>query len=97
MTKKRKSRTRDLAIDMLKKMYDWSRIQQILQNSSGPGDDILMQQAWKHVGDYFFERQKWYQNYDYGKFNNASFSLGRAQRSTTRTHEATRSWPIATL
>ena len=50
---------RDLAIDMLKKMHDWFRIQQILQNSSGPGDDILAQQTWKHVGDYFAERQKW--------------------------------------
>lgn len=45
---------------MRKKMFDWFRVLQILQTSSGPGDDILLQQAWKHVGNYFMERQKWY-------------------------------------
>uniref|UniRef100_A0A915D9I2 Anaphase-promoting complex subunit 4-like WD40 domain-containing protein n=1 Tax=Ditylenchus dipsaci TaxID=166011 RepID=A0A915D9I2_9BILA len=50
---------RDLTIDMLKKMHDWFRIQQVLQTSTGPGDDILIQQVWKHVGDYYMERQKW--------------------------------------
>jgi hypothetical protein len=45
---------------MLKKMHDWFRIQQILQTSNGPGDDALAQQTWKHVGDYFAERQKWF-------------------------------------
>lgn len=55
-----KSDFRDLAIDMRKKMFDWFRVLQILQTSSGPGDDILLQQAWKHVGNYFMERQKWY-------------------------------------
>ncbi|KAI1714229.1 WD repeat-containing protein 35 [Ditylenchus destructor] len=49
----------DLTIDMLKKMHDWFRIQQVLQTSSGQGDDLLVQQVWKHVGDYYFERQKW--------------------------------------
>ncbi|CAD5234713.1 unnamed protein product [Bursaphelenchus xylophilus] len=50
---------RDLAIDMRTKMNDWFRVLQILQTSSGPGDDIMLQRAWKHVGDYFMERQKW--------------------------------------
>lgn len=50
---------RDLAIDMRTKMHDWFRVLQILQSSSGPGDDVLLQRAWKHVGDYFMERQKW--------------------------------------
>lgn len=45
---------------MLKKMHDWFRIQQILQTSTGPGDDILVTQVWKHVGDYYMERQNWY-------------------------------------
>uniref|UniRef100_A0A914MD46 Anaphase-promoting complex subunit 4-like WD40 domain-containing protein n=2 Tax=Meloidogyne TaxID=189290 RepID=A0A914MD46_MELIC len=40
---------RDLAIDMLKKMHDWFRIQQILQTSNGPGDDALAQQTWQHT------------------------------------------------
>ncbi|KAL3125948.1 hypothetical protein niasHT_009477 [Heterodera trifolii] len=50
---------RDLAIDMLKKMNDWCRITQLIQTSSGPGDDILAQQTWHHVGDFYAERQKW--------------------------------------
>uniref|UniRef100_A0A914HN51 WD repeat-containing protein 55 homolog n=1 Tax=Globodera rostochiensis TaxID=31243 RepID=A0A914HN51_GLORO len=50
---------RDLAVDMLRKMYDWCRITQLLQSSKGPGDDILAQQTWQHVGDFYAERQKW--------------------------------------
>jgi WD repeat-containing protein 35 len=52
------------------KMNDWFRVLQILQSSSGPGDDILLQQAWKHVGDYFLERQKWQsaaKHYEHGQ------------------------------
>lgn len=51
-------------------MHDWFRILQILQTSSGAGDDLLMQQAWKHVGDYFMERQKWQtaaKHYEHGQ------------------------------
>uniref|UniRef100_A0A0K0FYV2 ANAPC4_WD40 domain-containing protein n=1 Tax=Strongyloides venezuelensis TaxID=75913 RepID=A0A0K0FYV2_STRVS len=47
---------RDLAIDMRKKMNDWFRILQILQTSKCSGDDILLQQTWKHVGDHFLEK-----------------------------------------
>ncbi|CAD5229090.1 unnamed protein product [Bursaphelenchus okinawaensis] len=50
---------RDLAIDMRTKMNDWFRVLQILQTSTGPGDDIMLQRAWKHVGDFFMDRQKW--------------------------------------
>ncbi len=52
----------DLAIAMRRKMNDWFRILQILQTSSGPGDDQLLQLAWNHVGDYFADRQKWFVN-----------------------------------
>uniref|UniRef100_A0A1I7Y670 WD_REPEATS_REGION domain-containing protein n=1 Tax=Steinernema glaseri TaxID=37863 RepID=A0A1I7Y670_9BILA len=50
---------RDLAIEMRKKLKDWFRILQIIQHSSGPGDDILRLEAWKRVGDYYADRQKW--------------------------------------
>lgn len=56
----------DLAIAMRRKMNDWFRILQILQTSTGPGDDQLLQLAWNHVGEYFVDRQKWcakYQSY----------------------------------
>ncbi|KAI6173956.1 WD repeat-containing protein 35 [Aphelenchoides besseyi] len=49
----------DLAIDMRTKMHDYFRVLQILQTSSGPGDDVLLQRVWKNVGDFFMERQKW--------------------------------------
>ncbi|TKR82028.1 hypothetical protein L596_015808 [Steinernema carpocapsae] len=50
---------RDLAIEMRKKLKDWFRILQIIQQSSGPGDDVLRLEAWRRVGDYFADRQKW--------------------------------------
>lgn len=51
-------------------MHDWFRVLQILQSSTGPGDDVLLQRAWKHVGDYFMERQKWQsaaKHYEHGQ------------------------------
>ncbi|KAK0405878.1 hypothetical protein QR680_018247 [Steinernema hermaphroditum] len=50
---------RDLAIEMRKKLKDWFRILQIIQQSTGPGDDVLRLEAWERVGDYFADRQKW--------------------------------------
>ncbi|MFH4979253.1 hypothetical protein AB6A40_005962 [Gnathostoma spinigerum] len=50
---------RDLAISMRKKMNDWFRIVEILQKSTGPGDDQLLKEAWDHVGDYYADRQNW--------------------------------------
>ena len=50
---------RDLAIALRKKVHDWFRILQILQMGTGVGDDVLLQEAWNHVGDYFADRQKW--------------------------------------
>ncbi|VDM42438.1 unnamed protein product, partial [Toxocara canis] len=52
---------RDLAIAMRRKMNDWFRIMEIVQRSSGPGDDQLLKQAWNHVGDYYADRQNWVQ------------------------------------
>ncbi|VDK51291.1 unnamed protein product [Anisakis simplex] len=52
---------RDLAIAMRRKMNDWFRIMEIVQRSSGPGDDQLLKQAWNHVGDYYADRQNWMQ------------------------------------
>uniref|UniRef100_F1L3D6 WD repeat-containing protein 35 n=1 Tax=Ascaris suum TaxID=6253 RepID=F1L3D6_ASCSU len=52
---------RDLAIAMRRKMNDWFRIMEILQHSTGPGDDQLLKQACNHVGDYYADRQNWTQ------------------------------------
>ena len=54
-----KSICRDLAIELRKKVHDWFRLLQILQTTSGPSDDALMQETLNKVGDYFADRQKW--------------------------------------
>ncbi|KAI3420246.1 WD repeat-containing protein 35 [Globodera pallida] len=85
---------RDLAVDMLKKMYDWCRITQLLQSSSGPGDDILAQQTWQHVGDFYAERQKWQnaahyyeQSKSYAQLARCYFMLGDFSRMETLAEE----------
>lgn len=50
---------RDLLIEMRKNIYDWSRVEEILNTSRGAGDDLLMQQVYRHVGDFYMERQEW--------------------------------------
>uniref|UniRef100_A0AC35FT61 WD repeat-containing protein 35 n=1 Tax=Panagrolaimus sp. PS1159 TaxID=55785 RepID=A0AC35FT61_9BILA len=50
---------RDLAIDMHRKMNNWPRILKLLQTSGASNSDALMIEAWKEVGDWFAERQKW--------------------------------------
>uniref|UniRef100_A0A914PNJ9 Uncharacterized protein n=1 Tax=Panagrolaimus davidi TaxID=227884 RepID=A0A914PNJ9_9BILA len=50
---------RDLAIDMHRKMNNWPRILKLLQTSNASNSDALMIEAWKEVGDWFAERQKW--------------------------------------
>lgn len=53
---------RDLALELREKMNDWFRIAEILQKTRQPGDDELLMKAWNHIGDYYAERQKWYDN-----------------------------------
>eukprot|EP00163_Fabomonas_tropica_P007371 TRINITY_DN1709_c0_g1_i2.p1 TRINITY_DN1709_c0_g1~~TRINITY_DN1709_c0_g1_i2.p1 ORF type:complete len:1180 (-),score=292.10 TRINITY_DN1709_c0_g1_i2:85-3624(-) len=48
---------KDLAIDLRSRLGDWHRVVQLVQ--SGGGDDELLLRAWKEIGDYFADRQKW--------------------------------------
>lgn len=75
-------------------MHDWFRVLQILQSSNGPGDDVLLQRAWKHVGDYFMERQKWYVFVEFWVF---STFLGKVPQSTTNTDKTLKNSLNATL
>eukprot|EP00002_Diphylleia_rotans_P007172 TRINITY_DN1668_c0_g1_i5.p1 TRINITY_DN1668_c0_g1~~TRINITY_DN1668_c0_g1_i5.p1 ORF type:complete len:840 (+),score=196.96 TRINITY_DN1668_c0_g1_i5:209-2728(+) len=51
---------KDLAIDLRMRLGDWFRVVQLLQ--SGGGEDTLMKRAWNEIGDYYADRQKWYQS-----------------------------------
>lgn len=54
---------RDLAIGLRIKLGDWFRVLQLLKTGSGDCDDALLEQAYNAVGDYFADRQKWYEVY----------------------------------
>lgn len=51
---------RDLAISLRIKLGDWFRVLQLLKSGSGDCDDALLEQAYNAIGDYFADRQKWY-------------------------------------
>lgn len=52
---------RDLAIGLRIKLGVWFRVLQLLRIASGDCDDALLGQAYNGVGDYFADRQKWYE------------------------------------
>lgn len=50
---------KDLAIDLWVRMGDWFRVVQLIK-AGGGGDDHLLQQAWNHIGDHYYDRQRWF-------------------------------------
>ena len=50
---------KDLAVDLRERIGDWFRVVQLLK-SGGGGDDLMLEKAWNHIGDYYYERQRWY-------------------------------------
>jgi WD repeat-containing protein 35 len=50
---------KDLAIDLRIRMGDWFRVVQLIKTGGG-GDDHLLEQAWNHIGDHYYDRQRWY-------------------------------------
>jgi WD repeat-containing protein 35 len=55
---------KDLVIDLRIRMGDWFRVAQLIK-SGGGGDDQLLEKAWNHIGDHYYERQKWSQAITY--------------------------------
>ncbi|KAI8896383.1 WD repeat-containing protein 35-like protein [Globomyces pollinis-pini] len=55
---------KDLAVDLRIRMGDWFRVVQLIKTGGG-GDDILLEEAWNHIGDYYYERQRWSQAITY--------------------------------
>lgn len=53
----------DLAIDLRQRVGDWFGVLSLLRESDG--NDELVAQAYNHIGDYFFDRQKWSQSIKY--------------------------------
>ena len=42
-------------------MHDWFRIMQLVQGTThSVADDELLMETYKHVGDYYADRQKWF-------------------------------------
>uniref|UniRef100_A0AAQ4Q112 WD repeat-containing protein 35 n=1 Tax=Gasterosteus aculeatus aculeatus TaxID=481459 RepID=A0AAQ4Q112_GASAC len=56
---------RDLAISLRIKLGDWFRVLQLLKTGSGDCDDTLLEQAYNGIGDYFADRQKWFNAVQY--------------------------------
>lgn len=50
---------KDLAVDLRIRMGDWFRVEQLIQENDA-GNDQLLSQAWKNIGDYYTDRLKWY-------------------------------------
>ncbi|KAI8616049.1 WD repeat-containing protein 35 [Chytriomyces sp. MP71] len=55
---------KDLAIELRTQMGDWFRVVQLIK-SGGSGDDVMLENAWNSIGDYYYERQKWPQAITY--------------------------------
>ncbi|KAJ3153524.1 WD repeat-containing protein 35 [Geranomyces variabilis] len=51
---------KDLAIELRERIGDWFRVVQLIK-SGGGGDDIVLEKAWGHIGNYYYDRQKWAQ------------------------------------
>ncbi|KAJ3204187.1 WD repeat-containing protein 35 [Entophlyctis luteolus] len=50
---------KDLAIHLRTQMGDWFRVVQLIK-SGGSGDDAMLEKAWNSIGDYYYERQRWW-------------------------------------
>jgi len=48
---------KDLALDMRRKLGDWPKVVQLIEQ--GAGNDEELKQAYKNLGDYSAERMKW--------------------------------------
>ena len=48
---------KDLAIQLRKRLGDYSRVVQLLQ--TGGGNDALVREAWDKIGEYYADRLKW--------------------------------------
>ena len=50
---------KDLAMDLRIRLGEWFKVVQLIKNGGG-ADDHLLQNAWNNIGDYYYDRQKWY-------------------------------------
>nr|CAD7203908.1 unnamed protein product [Timema douglasi] len=48
----------NLAILLREKLGDWFRVVQLMKMGKG-GSDVLMEEAWNNIGDFFADRQNW--------------------------------------
>ena len=48
---------KDLATELRTRLGDWFKVTQLAQE--GGCDDELVSKTWDHIGEYYFDRQKW--------------------------------------
>lgn len=46
-----------MALDLRMRLGDWARVVQLIEQ--GAGNDAMLKKAYKNLGDYSAERQKW--------------------------------------
>ena len=53
---------KDLAIDLRVRLGDWFRVIQLIKSGGGTSsaDDILLEKIRKNIGDYYYDRQRWF-------------------------------------
>lgn len=59
---------KDLALDLRMRMGDWTRVVALMEQ--GAGNDQMLKKAYKNLGDYSAERQKWAKAAKYFKLAN---------------------------
>lgn len=67
---------KDLALDLRMRLGDWARVIQLIE--AGAGNDEMLKKAYKNLGDYSAERQKWAKAAKYFKLSHDFESLANA-------------------
>jgi WD repeat-containing protein 35 len=57
---------KDLAIDLRVRLGDWFRVVQLIKSGGGASvmggsgaDDAVLEKAWRNIGEYYYDRQRW--------------------------------------
>ncbi len=50
---------KDMALELRQRLGDWFRVLQLIQ-MGGAGDDRMLLEANNKIGEYYAERQRWY-------------------------------------
>jgi WD repeat-containing protein 35 len=53
---------KDLAVDLRVRLGDWVRVIQLIKSGgvTGSADDVILDKIRRNIGDYYYDRQRWY-------------------------------------